>query len=254
MKFLQEKILIPIGNFFFRWRDTAFSIIFLLAFYLVRFPELGVGDRNFEILITVMGFLVAMLGQALRIITIGYAYIKRGGLNKKIFADKLVVQGLFNHTRNPLYAGNILIMVGGILVINTLWYYAIVLPLFYIIYIGITLAEEKYLKQKFGQDYLDYMSRVNRFWPHRFAEWKKSVEGMDFTWKRTIKKEHNTTFILFVALIVFSVLKFHFRYELGFTDTIAMAAWVIIGIMTVLQIIAVILKKTSRLEWDPNRP
>ncbi len=253
MKTIQEKILIPIGNFFFRWRDTAFSLIFAFSFYLVQFKELGLGDMTFEIAITVAGFIVALSGQATRAITIGYAYIKRGGLNKKIYADRLVVEGMFNHARNPLYTGNLLILFGGIMVLNLTWYYIVILPFFYIIYISITLAEEKFLKGKFGDEYLEYMKKVNRFVPHRFSHWNESVQGMDFTWKRLIKKEHNTTFILFSALLIFTVLKFHFRYDLSYESLPAMIAYAVLGIMVVLQIVAVVLKKTSRLEWDPDR-
>lgn len=254
MNTIIEKVLIPIGNFFFRWRDTAFTVIFAIAFYLVQYKELAVGDRNFEIAITLIGFFVALSGQFLRAITIGFAYIKRGGLKKQIHADQLVVRGMFNHARNPLYTGNILIVLGSILVLNMFWYYAIALPLFYIIYISITLAEEKFLKAKFGDEYLEYLKTVNRFVPHRFAQWSKSIEGMDFTWKRLIKKEHGSIFVLLFGLLAFTVLKFYFRYDLAFTSTAAITVWVVLAILVVLQIIAVIMKKTSRLEWDPNRP
>lgn len=253
MNTLRENILIPIGNFFFRWRDTTFPLVFALAFYLVQFKELAVGDKQFEIAITILGCLVAFTGQAIRAITIGYAYIKRGGLNKRIYADRLVVEGMFNHARNPLYTGNILILLGGILVLNMFWYYVIVLPAFYIIYISITLAEEKFLKGKFGDEYMAYMKKVNRFLPHRFSEWNKSIEGMDFTWTRLIKKEHNTTFILATVLTVFIILKFHFRYGLAFDAPGAMVGYGVLAAILIFQLTAVILKKTGRLEWDPNR-
>ena len=254
MNSIINKILIPVGNFFFRWRDTSFSLIFASAFYLVTFPELAVGDYSFELFITLMGFAVALLGQAIRAITIGYAYIKRGGLNKKIYADKLVVSGMFNHSRNPLYVGNILILIGSILVINIFWFYIIVLPLFYLIYIAITLAEEKFLKSKFGADYEEYLKTVNRFWPHRFSQWSKSIEGMDFTWKRLLKKEHNTTFVVFSALLIYTVVKFYYRYSKDWLSQESLILWVLVGLFVVAQLVIVILKKTSKLEWDPERP
>ena len=254
MNYLINSILIPIGNFFFRWRDTAFTVIFASAFYFVTFPELAFGDSNFELIITILGFAVVMLGQFIRAITIGYAYIVRGGLNKKIHADKLVISGMFNHSRNPLYVGNILMVFGAIMVINISWYYIIMTPLFYLIYISITLAEEKFLRNKFGADYDEYIKKVNRFWPHRFSQWSKSIEGMDFTWKRLLKKEHNTTFFVFTSLIVFTAVKYHFRYSLDWMSSEIMILWALIAVLIVFQIIVVILKKTSRLEWDPNRP
>ncbi|MDH5657236.1 MAG: isoprenylcysteine carboxylmethyltransferase family protein [Spirochaetia bacterium] len=247
-------LLIPIGNFFFRWRDTAFTIIFLLAFYLVTLPVMKLGTFEFDIFITVAGFLVALSGQFVRGITIGYAYIKRGGLNKKIYADKLVISGMFNHSRNPLYVGNILIVFGSIMVINILWFYLIAAPLFYLIYIAITLAEEKFLREKFGPDYDEYTSRVNRFWPHRFSEWGKSIEGMTFTWKRLLKKEHNTTSVVFGSLTIYCLLKFHFRYGWEWLGSESLILWSLFAFLALFQIIVVVMKKTGKLEWDPDRP
>lgn len=249
-----HKILVPVGNFFFRWRDTAFTLVFLSAFFLVRLPEMSVGDFRFEIGITVAGFLVALLGQIIRAVTIGYAYIKRGGMNKEIFADRLVIRGVFAHCRNPLYTGNILIVIGSILVLNILWFHLIVLPLFYIIYIAITLAEENYLRGKFGEEYMKYMESVNRFIPGNLRQWKFSIEGMEFTWRRLIKKEHNTMVIVFGGLTLYTILKFHYRYGLEFTSRPATWLWSVLAGLLAFNVIAVILKKTSRLEWDPNRP
>jgi protein-S-isoprenylcysteine O-methyltransferase Ste14 len=254
MNTIIEKIMVPIGKFFFRWRDTAFTIVFALAFYLVQFKQLAVGNMQFEVGITALGFLIATVGQVIRGVTIGYAYIKRGGLNKQIHADRLVVEGMFNHARNPLYTGNILIVTGAILVINMFWYYAVALPAFYIIYMAITLAEEKFLKAKFGNDYSDYMRKVNRFIPHRFAEWNQSIAGMDFTWKRLAKKEHGSFFILYAALLAFTVLKFYFRYGLQLTSSQAVLVWILLGVLIVFQVSITFMKKTGRLEWDPSRP
>jgi len=253
MNFIINQILIPIGNFFFRWRDTAFTLIFAAAFYLVTFPELAFGSYGFDLTFTAIGFAVALLGQFIRAITIGYAYIKRGGLNKKIYADRLVIEGMFNHSRNPLYVGNILIVFGAIMVIHIFWFYLIVMPLFYLIYISITLAEEQFLKGKFGADYELYMKTVNRFVPHRFSQWSKSIEGMDFTWKRLLKKEHNTTFIVFGALLVYSAMKLHFRYAMGWDAPQITGIWVALGALVLFQLVIVSLKKTGRLEWDPDR-
>lgn len=254
MRTIQEQLLIPIGNFFFRWRDTAFTFVFLSAFYLVRFPDLGVGDHKFETAITIFGFLVAGLGQFIRAITIGYAYIKRGGMNKEIYADKLVVRGVFAHCRNPLYTGNILIVLGAILVLNLFWFHVVVFPIFYIIYIAITLAEENYLRQKFGADYDTYLKSVNRYIPGNLKNWKHSIEGMDFTWKRLIKKEHNTMAIVFGGLTIYTILKYHYRFGMEFDSPMGKILWAIVIGIFVFNVVAVVLKKTSRLEWDPNRP
>ena len=46
-------------------------------------------------------------------LTIGYEYIVRGGRQGKVYAEDLVQGGVFAHSRNPLYLGNLLIIVGS---------------------------------------------------------------------------------------------------------------------------------------------
>src|SRR5205823_6159785 len=74
-----------------------------------------------------VGVAVALAGQALRAVVIGLAYIKRGGRNKEITADRLVCEGVFAHSRNPLYVGNFLIVTGLLIMWNSPLAYALVL-------------------------------------------------------------------------------------------------------------------------------
>ncbi|MCB1304805.1 MAG: hypothetical protein KDK37_11025, partial [Leptospiraceae bacterium] len=78
--------MISIGNFFFKWRDTALSLIMIGALIVVAYPGQDlppIGNlRDFritvgqEIAISLIGLLVVMAGQIVRAITIGWAYIK----------------------------------------------------------------------------------------------------------------------------------------------------------------------------------
>src|SRR4029078_8211515 len=68
-----------------------------------------------------LGLLLILLGQGLRAAVIGFATINRGGQNRLIHADDLVTDGLFAHSRNPLYVGNVLILSGLFLVHGTPW-------------------------------------------------------------------------------------------------------------------------------------
>lgn len=250
-----HNIMIKTGNFFFRWRDTAFTLIFLGAFLLVIFrPQLGIGDLRVDMAASIIGFMIALTGQIIRALTIGLAYIKRGGLNKQIFAETLVRRGMFAHSRNPLYLGNMLIVTGAIVVINNCLFYTLVLPLFYFIYFSITLAEEQFLSGRFGPEYQDYLRTVNRFIPGNLKDWGRSTAGMDFTWKRLIKKEHSSTTIIFFSLALFTVLKLYFRHRFAFNDPVLIPLWGFMGLLILFQITAEILKRSGRLEWDQDRP
>jgi len=250
-----NQFMIAVGNFFFRWRDTAFSLIFLAAFAIIIFvPSSGIGDMRYDLAASFIGFLFALSGQIVRAVTIGLAYIKRGGLNKKIYAETLVRRGMFAHCRNPLYLGNILIVTGAIFAVHITWYYAIVLPLFYFIYICITLAEENFLRGKFGPEYDEYIKGVNRFIPGNLKDWNKSTEGMSFTWKRLINKEHSSTFVIFTSIALVTVLKLHYRHGVEFSSSYFYGFWAVMGTLAVFQIVSEILKRTGRLRWETDRP
>lgn len=90
---------------------------------------------------------LALLGQLLRVATIGYEYILRGGRNRQVYADDLVKGGMFAHSRNPLYFGNVLIALGLALVIHAYAFYLIVLRSIVLAYCSIVAADEAYLRE-----------------------------------------------------------------------------------------------------------
>lgn len=79
----------------------------------------------------------AAAGQALRFAVIGYAYIKRGGLRRRVHVDKLVMKGYFAHSRNPLYLGNLVVLSGLFLIHGAVSVYAIGIPFFLSAYVAI---------------------------------------------------------------------------------------------------------------------
>ena len=197
--FLRRKYAIEVGQFFFRYRNVLGPAILLLALALSQ-PQYPLGRADLNIAFDVAGIVIALLGQLLRVVTIGYQYIVRGGRNREAYADDLVQGGVFALSRNPLYVGNMLIVVGLALVIHAYAFYLIVIPLTVFAYSTIVAAEEAYLREKFGTQYEDYCRRVNRWWP-RLTGFRSSVSAMRFNWKRVLLKEYNTTFVLFGLLV-----------------------------------------------------
>lgn len=184
--------MILFGNFLFRFRNALFPIL-LIAFVLFARPSYFLGSAHLDAYLDGLGVAVALLGQILRALTIGYAYIQRGGKDRQVYADELVDRGVFAHSRNPLYIGNVLIMAGLSLIINAKAVYLIGVPLVLLIYAAMIMAEEHYLCGKFGVAYEAYCRRVNRFWP-RWRNFSQSISGMSFDWRRLIVKEYGTTF------------------------------------------------------------
>ena len=75
----------------------------------------------------------------------------------------LITGGPFKFTRNPLYIVLSLVQATAAVWLNNLWV-LILLPLSITVITRYAIArEERYLEKLFGQDYLDYQSRVRRW-------------------------------------------------------------------------------------------
>jgi len=187
--------MIRIGNFFFKYRNIIF-LFFYLALFIPSWPVFSERNAGASYFWWPLfgGLLITFSGQLIRAISIGLAYIIRGGKDGKVYAEELITQGMFNHGRNPLYVGNILMLVGVGILSNSLFYVAVMLPVFMFIYQCIVLAEENFLRKKFGAQYDVYCKKVNR-WLINPAGLSTTFAENDFNWRRYILKEYNTIYI-----------------------------------------------------------
>lgn len=192
--------MIKIGNFFFKHRNQAFPVILVLLYFFGKAPSDSLFDNiDYERAKDAFAIMVTLSGLLVRSIVIGFAYIKRGGLNKKIYADKLVIEGIFAICRNPLYLGNILIYLGIFLMHGGLFVIFAGMALFLFIYQSIIFAEEAYLTNKFGADYVEYCRNVPR-WIPRISKFKEATTNMEFDLKRVIYKDYSTIAVSLIAL------------------------------------------------------
>jgi protein-S-isoprenylcysteine O-methyltransferase Ste14 len=76
---------------------------------------------------------------------------------------QLVTSGIYRFTRNPIYLGFVLMVIG--LPLNSGLYWGIVLAPFYVLLMNrlIIQHEEAYLEKKFGITYTGYTARVRRW-------------------------------------------------------------------------------------------
>jgi len=195
----QDRI-IQTGGWFFKYRNIAFPAV-LLALFILLPPRPFMGSPVIDAWLDMLGLLLALAGSGLRAWVIGLAYIKRGGLDKKVHADTLVSSGMFAVCRNPLYVGNALVLLGLFVVHNNALAYLLGLIFFGAAYWGIIAAEEKFLAEKFGEDYRAYCARVNRFWLN-FSGYKEAVEGMRFNWRRVVIKDYSTLYTWIAGMMV----------------------------------------------------
>lgn len=187
-----DPLLVWWGNFFFRYRNGIFPVV-LLGLFIGFQPVYPRGSERLDNWLDLAGLAAALLGQGLRFAVIGYAYIKRGGQDKRVYAESLVTEGLFRHSRNPLYVGNLLVLLGLFIIHGNPWVLALGMPFFLLAYRSIVAAEEAYLGRKFGAEYEAYCRQVNRWLPE-FRGLSQTLEGMRFSWQRVLTKEYGSTY------------------------------------------------------------
>lgn len=180
-------MLVRIGNFLFHWRNFLFPVPFLLVFL----P--GEAIYTEPVCAALVGGAIALLGQLVRAGTIGFKYIIRGGKDRRVYAEDLVTEGIYAHTRNPMYVGNVLILSGVGFAVNTwtCWLLATALGIF--VYVAIIAAEENFLRGKFGPGFDAYCRDVPRWLP-RLKGLGATLSSGTFKWRRVIVKEYGTPF------------------------------------------------------------
>ncbi|HVP77271.1 MAG TPA: isoprenylcysteine carboxylmethyltransferase family protein [Thermodesulfobacteriota bacterium] len=183
--------LLRSGALFFRFRRYLFPVFVVILFFFTR-PALFLGSRNLDVLIVMIGWIMALAGLGFRLFVIGFAYIKRGGKEGKVYADNLVVEGLYAHVRNPMYIGNFFIIVGLGLIHGSLWVYIFLIPFSTFAYLSIVVTEEEYLRNRFGAEYDAYCANVNRFIPD-FSGIRQTLNTFTYDWKKALRKEYGTS-------------------------------------------------------------
>ena len=239
--------MIAIGNFFFKYRNFLFIFLYLALFIPSPdlFTEKQFGGHYYYIPI-IAGLLVTVTGQLIRGMAIGLAYIIRGGKDKKVYAEQLVTEGMFNHMRNPLYVGNILMLVGVGILSNSLLYTVVFIPLFLFIYQAIVLAEENFLRNKFGESFNDYCRRVNRWLPD-FRGMGSTFSSMEFKWKRWILKEYNTQYVWLTGIVLVLLLKYPqvTGYDAAYRNLLLA---ILLPFLLLCYLLVRFLKKTGRMQ------
>jgi len=238
--------MVVLGNFLFRHRNHIFPVVFLVIVF-VDVPRYPMGNAQLDRVLDIAGILLAVAGQALRAAVIGLAYIARGGRHGKVYADDLVTDGLFAHSRNPLYVGNICVFAGLFVVLNSYLGWFVGIPAVLLAYWSLVFAEEDFLRRKFGVAYESYCRDVNRFIPS-LNGLRSTMSSMRFHWQRVIRKEYGSTWTwitVVIGLLFWERVAVEGFEAVRSTASGYLVAW---GIVTMLYGLARYLKKTGRLQ------
>lgn len=185
------------GSWLFRHR-TYLPLVTIPVFLacLPSFKYIGASHTLNEIWQLVC-LAVSLFGLAIRIITVGRAPLGTSGRNTaKQVANTLSTTGIYSVVRHPLYLGNYLIVLGMALWPH-IWWLAVFTSFAYALYYErIMLAEEAFLREKFGNAFETWAEATPAFIP-RMRGWKPST--VSFCWRTVLQREYNA-FILIVSV------------------------------------------------------
>jgi protein-S-isoprenylcysteine O-methyltransferase Ste14 len=168
-RFFLHAVIITLG-FWAPWCEplhwTRMTTWLVLASWLSRAGWLSFSAATNAVLI--VAIVLVALGAWLRIW--GASYVGTSVVqSRSMHGESMLADGPYRRTRNPLYLGTILHIIG----------LAILMPLsgaifcvvfIWLLQVRLALAEEPFLAQRFGQPYIEYRKAVPRFLPAPTAQ------------------------------------------------------------------------------------
>ncbi len=190
---------------------------------------------------------VSLLGQVIRILTVGFTPKNTSGRNtvNGQIADELNVTGIYSLIRHPLYLGNFFMWLGPVLFLRSVSFTIIFGLLYWLYYERIMFAEEQYLRKKFGDIYDKWSETVSSFipWTFNFIPPK-----LPFSFRNVLKREYNSFINIFVIFTLMDLFRNLFLSErIYLTD---MWIYLFAGAFIVWLVVRTIHKRTKLLEVE----
>lgn len=191
------------GTWLFRWRS--YLPLVLIAVIIPAFEGFSYpfGSHSYDLVWEMFCLSISLFGLIIRSYTIGHTPKNTSGRNtKEQVADTLNTTGIYSVVRNPLYLGNFFMSLGVTMFVRVWWVSIIYALFFWLYYERIIMAEESFLKNKFGKRYKDYLSHTPSFIPN-LNLWQPNV--LPFSLRNVLKREYSGFFGVIGA---FTVLEF----------------------------------------------
>jgi protein-S-isoprenylcysteine O-methyltransferase Ste14 len=190
---------------------------------------------------------VSLLGQAIRIFTVGFAPKNTSGRNtiNGQIADELNVTGIYSLLRHPLYLGNFFMWLGPALFLRSVWFTIVFGLLYWLYYERIMFAEEQFLRRKFGEIYDKWSETVSSFIPFSF---NYIPSKLPFSFRNVLKREYNSFVNIFLIFTLLDLFRNYFLSGRIYLTT--MWIWLTASALLIWIVIRTIHKKTKWLEVE----
>lgn len=195
------------GNWLFR-RRSWLPVILVVAGIIVMY----LGNRQailFDMRDELIFLGVSILGQVIRILTVGFTPKNTSGRNTVDgqVADELNVTGIYSLLRHPLYLGNFFMWLGPVLFLRSFCFTFIFGLIYWLYYERIMFAEEQFLRRKFGEVYDKWSETVSSFIPYSL---KFVPPKLPFSVRNVLKREYNSFVNIFVIFILMDLFRNYF--------------------------------------------
>jgi len=138
---------------------SAIAIAIILD-YLVPLPWIA---EPLSDMLFIIGILLVLAAIALEWTAIRTLKRNKTTVRPDRASEHLVTEGPFGITRNPLYLGNSLLMIGIGLIVGSLWFLVLSVIAGFVTQKAAIEGEERHLDIRFGKRYRDYKQRVRRW-------------------------------------------------------------------------------------------
>jgi protein-S-isoprenylcysteine O-methyltransferase Ste14 len=198
------------GNWLFKRRSwlPVFIIVGGVAMMYLGNRQAILFDMRDEIIF--LG--VSVFGLLIRALTVGFTPKNTSGRNtvNGQVADELNVTGIYSLLRHPLYLGNFFMWLGPVLFLRSVEAALLFLLIYWLYYERIMLAEEQFLRSKFGDIYDKWSEKVSSIIPYSFNYIRPSLP---FSVRIVLKKEYNSFVNIFVIFTILDLFRNYFLSE-----------------------------------------
>jgi hypothetical protein len=150
-----------------------------------------------------------------------------------------------------MYVGKFLMVLGAGIASNH-WPALLAFAAAYsLMYQAVTLAEEDYLRGKFGARFDDYCRRVPRWWP-RLAGLRETFAATRFKWTRVLLKEYSAPLGWTLPIVLIALWNIRQTTGLAGRPVAVAVLGTLLGIVTLLWLALGVLKKTRTLALEPS--
>lgn len=145
------------------WPPMIFVSAFFGAAILQKIVPVGPTDRLLQWLPSLFGLLVCLAGAALAALAVRELWRSDTTVLPTSGASALVTTGVYKYTRNPIYIGELMVLVGVAVAFRWTWLLLILPATVFALQAKGVMAEERHLAVRFSKEWHDYARSTPRW-------------------------------------------------------------------------------------------